>query len=136
MNGSIGASPAGPEVSTKLKMTASLRLAHHRHRQHKPTCRYYQQQQVQPQPGLPAIPQQPATPTNSSSGGLAPQSSLRTALQQLETMASLRASRIMDKLNAGLQKVTSHRVFDGVLRQGTVGKEVSVPAPVRILVHS
>lgn len=54
-----------------------------------------------------------------------PQSSLRTALQQLESMASYKAARIMDKLNAGLQKVTSHRVFDGVLRQGTVGREVS-----------
>lgn len=54
-----------------------------------------------------------------------PQSSLRTALQQLETMASVRAARIMDKLNAGLQKMTSHRVFDGVLRHGVVGREVS-----------
>lgn len=53
------------------------------------------------------------------------QSSLRTALQQLETMASVRAARIKDKLNAGLQRMTSHRVFDGVFRHGVVGREVS-----------
>jgi hypothetical protein len=65
-----------------------------------------------------------------------PQSSLRTALQQLESMASYKAARIMDKLNAGLQKVTSHRVFEGVLRQGTVGREVRRTCSMQLLLGS
>lgn len=104
-------------------MTASsVRTAHHRHRQHKPGCKFYQQQQAQAQQQTP--PGAHLAPSSPSTGGLLPQSSLRTALQQLETMASYRAGRIMDKLNAGLQKMASHRVFDGVLRQGMVGREV------------
>jgi hypothetical protein len=79
-----------------------------------------QQAPQQHQPGLP-----PVSPT--FGGVLQSQSSLRTALQQLESMASLKAARIMDKLNAGLLKMTSstNRVLDGMaLKCGVVGKEV------------
>lgn len=128
-NSGCAAGHVGHDVPL-LKMASSVRTPHHRHRQHRPGCRFHPQQQAQQQavPGhaqqQPSKLQQHTSPSSPSAGGLAPQSSLRTALQQLESMASLKAARIVDKLNAGLQKMTSHRVFDGVLRNGTVGKEV------------
>ena len=125
VNGCAAAASPAVQESLMLKMTPSVRTAPHRHRQHKPGCRFHPQQQQQQASGqgqqLP-LQQLPSSP---SLNGLMPQSSLRTALQQLESMASIKAARIMDRLNAGLQRMTSHRVFDGVLRQGTVGKEVS-----------
>lgn len=126
LNGCVVGTPSGPEAAL-LKATASVRTAHHRHRQHRPGCKFhpqYQQQQAAAAGGHMQPPHMQQLPSSPSMGGLMPQSSLRTALQQLESMASIKAARIMDKLNAGLQKVTSHRVFEGVLRQGTVGKEV------------
>jgi hypothetical protein len=120
-NGCLPAAAAS-EPTKLLMPSSSVRTAHHRHRQHKPGCRFHQQQQAHAQQQTP--PGAQLAPLSPSTGGLLPQSSLRTALQHLETMASYRAGRIMDKLNAGLQKMTSHRVFDGVLRQGMVGREV------------
>jgi hypothetical protein len=86
-----------------------------------------QQYQQQPSPlshcsGM----QQPLhAPVSPSTGMLQSQGSLRTALQQLESMASLKAARIMDKLNAGLLKMTSHRVFDGMaIKCSVAGREV------------
>lgn len=125
MNGCAAApSGAASEPAQLLRMTSSVRTAHHRHRQHRPGCKFHPQSQQQSQQQTPTSAQHQLPPSSPSTGGLMPQSSLRTALQQLESMASYKAARIMDKLNAGLQKMTSHRVFDGVLRQGTVGREV------------